>query len=208
MVRQRVRIRFRKQGDLRFLGHRDLVRSFERLFRRAGLRLAMSEGFHPKPRMTFPSALAVGIEGLDEVMEIELADSYGEEDLLRRLQQRAPEGLLPVSVQVLAPGAGKARVRHANYRIPLPAERRADVARRVDLLLSRASCPVQRAGRERPVDIRPFLEELEVRGDALELRLRAADQGGATARDVLEALGLADLEREGSPLARTRVEVA
>ena len=45
------------------------MRCLERLFRRAGLALSFSEGFHPKPRMTFPLALAVGIEGVDEVME-------------------------------------------------------------------------------------------------------------------------------------------
>ena len=76
MVRLRVRIRFSKQGDLRLIGHRDLMRCLERLFRRAGLALSFSEGFHPKPRMTFPLALAVGIEGVDEVMEVELAERY------------------------------------------------------------------------------------------------------------------------------------
>ncbi|HBO42708.1 MAG TPA: hypothetical protein DD670_01970 [Planctomycetaceae bacterium] len=63
-VRQRVRIRFSKQGDLRLIGHRDLVRVMERLFRRAELPLGMSQGFHPKPRMSFPTALALGIGGL------------------------------------------------------------------------------------------------------------------------------------------------
>ena len=61
MVRHRVRIRFRKQDDLRWIGHRDLMRCCERWFRRAGVALRRSEGFHPKPRMSFPSALAVGI---------------------------------------------------------------------------------------------------------------------------------------------------
>ena len=46
MSRQRVQIRFRKHDDLRFIGHRDLLRTLERLFRRAGLKLRMSEGFH------------------------------------------------------------------------------------------------------------------------------------------------------------------
>ena len=78
MVRLRVRIRFSKQGDLRLIGHRDLMRCLERVFRRAGLALGFSQGFHPKPRMTFPLALAVGIEGLDEVMEVELAERDGQ----------------------------------------------------------------------------------------------------------------------------------
>ena len=83
-------MRFCKQGDLRLIGHRDLMRCLERVFRRAGLPLAMSQGFHPKPRMTFPLALAVGIEGIDEVMELELAESYTAEEVLGRLSPHAP----------------------------------------------------------------------------------------------------------------------
>jgi len=97
MVRQRVRMRFCKQGDLRLIGHRDLMRCLERLFRRAGLPLAMSQGFHPKPRMTFPSALALGIEGVDEVLELELTESPPAEELLQRLTPHAPPGLGPKS---------------------------------------------------------------------------------------------------------------
>ena len=60
MLRRRIRIRFRKIDDVRQISHLDLIRTMERLFRRAGLQLGMSEGFHPKPRMSFPSALNVG----------------------------------------------------------------------------------------------------------------------------------------------------
>jgi radical SAM-linked protein len=67
-LRLRVRIRFTKQDDLRWIGHRDLMRVWERLFRRAGVALSMTEGFHPKPRINFPSALAVGIAGMDELL--------------------------------------------------------------------------------------------------------------------------------------------
>ena len=109
MVRQRLRIRFRKQGNLRLIGHRDLVRSLERLFRRAGLRLAMSEGFHPKPRMSFPSALALGIEGLDEVMELQLAEPCTAEELLERLESHEIPGLSFRSVEVLSPQSPKPR---------------------------------------------------------------------------------------------------
>ena len=81
----RVRIRFCKQADLRLISHRDLVRTIERLFRRAGVAVSLSEGFHPKPRMMFPSALAVGIDGLDEVLEVDLADALEPDELLGKL---------------------------------------------------------------------------------------------------------------------------
>ena len=64
MVRTRLRIRFRKQGDLRLIGHHDLVHAWERLLRRAGLKLRMSQGFHQRPKLSFPSALSIGLFGI------------------------------------------------------------------------------------------------------------------------------------------------
>jgi len=207
MVRQRVRIRFCKRGDLRFIGHRDLLRLLERLFRRAGLKLGMSRGFHPKPRMSFPSALAVGIEGLDEVMELELAEAYEAESLRKRLAEHAVPGLKFRSVEVLPPRAAKARLQSVTYQIPVPAKRRAEAADRVARLLAADRCPVRRPHKDRPVDLRPLLEELAVRDGVLSMRLAAARQGGAGPRDVLAALGLGDLEQAGECLARTRVQL-
>lgn len=208
MVRQRARIRFRKQGDLRFVGHRDLVRSMERLFRRAGLVLGMSEGFHPKPRMSFPSALAVGIEGLDEVMELELAEEYTAEELSERLRSQAVSGLQFASVEILPPGTKKAQLRSTSYEIPVPAERRVEANDRVVRLLSDTACPVQRSRGGPPVDLRSFLEELALREDVLQIRLTASRQASASPRDVLTVLGLGDLESTGRCLTRTQVELA
>jgi radical SAM-linked protein len=207
MVRQRVRIRFCKQGELRLIGHRDLVRLLERLFRRAGLRLGMSEGFHPKPRMSFPSALSVGIEGLDEVMELELAESRPGDELLRRLESQAVTGLAFRSVEILAPGARKAQVRSAQYRVSIPADRGDQVAERTSRLLARTSFPVDRPGGRGPVDVRRDVEELEFRDGVLSMRLCAAGGRRAGPREVLRALELDDLEQEGVRIVRTAVEV-
>jgi len=207
MVRQRVRIRFCKQGDLRLIGHRDLARLMERLFRRAGLCLAMSQGFHPKPRMSFPSALALGIEGLDEVIEVELVDRPPVDELLRRLSASALPGLAFRSVEPLPPGGPKARVQSATYRIPVPDERRAEASDRAKALWAASSYPIRRRRKDITVDLRPSLEELDLREGQLVMCLSASRQAGPSARDVLAALGLADLEREGVFLTRTRVEL-
>lgn len=207
MVQQRARIRFRKQGDLRLIGHRDLVRTMERLFRRAGLRLAMSQGFHPKPRMSFPSALAVGIEGLDEVMELALAESYTAEELLQRLQQHTLPGLEFQSVEILPPKANKAQVRSVTYQVPIPAERRLEAADRVARLMASPSCPIQRSSQNAPVDLRRFLQQLTLRDGVLRMRLLTSRHRSPGPRDVLAALGLAELEQLGVHLTRTTVEI-
>jgi radical SAM-linked protein len=207
VVRLRVRIRFCKQGDLRLIGHRDLMRCMERLFRRAGLALSFSEGFHPKPRMTFPSALAVGIEGLDEVMEIELAERYTEEELPRRLSRHAPSGLMFRAAEVLPEGAKKAQLRTASYEAAIPLAEQAAVSARIENLLAAAEWPVERPRGRGPIDLRPLLIELALRGGVLSMRLLVPSQGGVGPRDVLAALGLADVERQGVRLRRTAVEI-
>lgn len=200
-------MRFCKQGDLRLIGHRDLVRCLERLFRRAGLPLAMSQGFHPKPRMTFPSALALGIEGTDEVLELELTEFRTAEELLERLSPHAPPGLVLKSVEVLPEGAKKAQVRSASYQVPIPAECRDGLPERIRHLMAGSSCPVPRPNRGTSVDVRPSLEELSLREGGLWMRLRVDCRGGAGPRDVLSALGLSELELRGIRLTRTAVEI-
>ncbi len=207
MVRQRVRIRFSKQGDLRLIGHRDLVRTMERMFRRAALRLRMSQGFHPKPLMSFPTALAVGIEGLDEIMELELAELCTAEQLHARLAPCSVPGLTFQSIEVLPEGAKKPQVRNLVYRVPVPAERRREVADRVTRLMQSRSHPVQRPGRTASIDLRGALEELTLTGGILSMRLRVSRQADPGPRDVLAALELTDLEQEGACLTRTAVEL-
>lgn len=207
MVRQRVRIRFRKQGDLRLIGHRDLVRTMERLFRRARLPLAMSEGFHPKPRMSFPSALAVGIAGSNEVMELELTRSAAVDELLDRMARHAPPGLSLDSIEPMPPGVRKAQVRSITYHVPIPPQDRDDVARRIAQLLAAPSCAIQRSGRPEPIELHRFLEALRLCGDTLEMRFRSAREATPGPRDVLAVLGLADVEREGGVITRTQVEL-
>ncbi|MEN6458719.1 MAG: TIGR03936 family radical SAM-associated protein [Thermoguttaceae bacterium] len=208
MVRLRVRIRFAKQGDLRLIGHRDLMRCLERLFRRAELALSFSEGFHPKPRMTFPSALAVGIEGVDEVMEVELAQPATAEELMRRLAPQAPPGLTFHSAEVLPEGAKKVRLRSASYEASIPASEQAGLGERIERLLASSSCPIERARGHRPIDLRPFILELTWQEGVLAMRLRLDGDTSAGVRDVLGALGLADIEQHGARLRRTVLEIA
>jgi radical SAM-linked protein len=206
MVRLRVRIRFAKLGDLRLVGHRDLMRCFERLFRRAGLALGFSQGFHPKPRMTFPLALAVGIEGVDEVMELELAEPITAEEFLCRAAPQAPQGLELRSVEVLPEGSRKAGVQSVCYEASIPPPAQSALPERIERLLAAASWPIERAGRA-PIDLRPLVSELSLDAGVLRMRLRVDRRGSVGPREVLAALGLPDIERRGARLRRTAVEV-
>ena len=166
----------------------------------------MSRGFHPRPRMTFPLALALGIEGSDEVMELELAESYTAQQVQQRLAPQLPPGLVINSVQLLPQGGKKARVRSVSYEVPIPSPRRRGLGEKIDRLLAGSSCYVQRPNRPAPVNLRPLLEKLTLREGVLQMRLLCGSPA-ASSPDVLDALGLGDLQREGARLRRTIVEI-
>ncbi len=207
MVRQRVRIRFAKLGDLRLISHRDLMRTWERLFRRAAVSLSMSEGFHPKPRIMFPSALAVGIAGLDEILDVDLSTETTADELQQAITPQLPAGLVVHSIEVLVEQAGKAQVARVAFAVPVPHDRQTSVRGQVDRVLSAESLVIQREGRAQPLDLRPLVDGLTLDGDVLHMQLRVAADGSARPREVLAAIGLGDVESLGLVLTRTRVEL-
>jgi radical SAM-linked protein len=207
MVRRRVRIRFRKQGDLRLIGHRDLIRAWERLFRRAGVEVRMSEGFHPKPRMSFPSALAMGVSGADEVLEVELVNEADAAGLAATLERHAPEGLAITSAELRPPGEPAAQARRVAFEFPVPIERRAELAERIAGWQARGSHLIDRGEGRKPVDLADFVEQIELVDGVLRMQIRVTRQGAARPRELLELLGLEDLERRGVYLTRTAVEL-
>src|SRR5215468_2804957 len=124
MVRDKVRIRFRKGGDLRLVSHHDLMRCFERMLRRAALPFHSTEGFNPKPRLVFALTLPLGVVGCEEVVELELDAELPLEELHTRLAQQAPAGLEILRVQRIdRKTAG--HVQQVTYRVAVPPERAA-----------------------------------------------------------------------------------
>ncbi len=116
---QRLRVRFTKEEPLRFLGHLDVVRLWERACRRARLPLAYTLGFTPHPRLQFASPLALGATGAAEVLDLYLTAPLAPEDFGARIGARLPPGCRVVEVQevpLLAPAAA-ALLRWAEYEV-------------------------------------------------------------------------------------------
>jgi len=89
----RLRSVFSKTGEARYISHLDLQRTFERAFRRAEIPVAFSQGFNPKPRFSLASALMLGANGENEVMDVHLADSIDPEEFVSRMNNVLSEGL-------------------------------------------------------------------------------------------------------------------
>jgi radical SAM-linked protein len=90
---QKYRFRFGKLESATYLGHGDLIRELPRVLRRAGLRLKYSEGFHPKPELSFAPALSLGIPSLDEYFDAVIIAPPPIEEVLQRLATEQSSGL-------------------------------------------------------------------------------------------------------------------
>jgi len=207
MARDKFRIRFRKGGDLRLLSHHDLMRTFERMLRRAGLPFRSTEGFHPQPRMVFALSLSLGAVGLEEVVELELTEELPPETVLSRLAAEAPPGLDLLAIRRVAPNV-TAQPCRAVYRLAIPPERRGSLSQRCTDLLAQPECWVDRAKPQpRRVNIRPFLRDLRAGPGALEIDLTVTSTGTARADEVLALLGVADLLDAGAVVERAVLEL-
>lgn len=207
MIRAKFRVRFAKTGDLRLVSHHDMMRCFERMMRRGGLPMRMTEGFNPRPKMVFAQALALGIVGLDEICDLELAEEVPVAQVEQALREQAPPGLVIHAVSKVAQ-TDKLRVRRLGYRLALPHPVPAEIGDRITALLESSSCMVERKHPvPRQVDVRPFVEEIKLHGDTLELWFAVSPDGTARPDDLVRLLGLGDVLDQGGILERIKVEL-
>lgn len=201
--RCRLRITFATGEALKYISHLDMSRVWERALRRAGVPLAYSQGFNPRPKMAFAAALPVGYTASAEVLDVFLEESLTPLELIHRLAVILPPGLSVVSVEEVEPGLPslQSQVRAAEYKVDVMWEGdRAELETRIATLLSSSTLPRERMrkGRLRQYDLRPLVEYLkldtgEVDGCRLWMRLRHGAEGTARPEEVLDALGLTNV---------------
>ena len=100
----RYRVVYAKQGKARYLSHIDLIHVLQRGFRRAGLEVRKTQGFHPKMDLSYGPALPLGMEGLHEVLEFRSSFRLDEKEILARMGRSLPAGIRVRSLALLGPG--------------------------------------------------------------------------------------------------------
>lgn len=206
----KVRLRFGKRGDLRLVSHHDLMRCLERMLRRARVPMATTQGFNPRPKMTFALALGLGIEALREVVDLELTEAWTPSELLSRLGAYAPPGFEWVDAVAIPAGAPAPRVRSVAYELTVPGDRREAARSALETFLTSASWPVvrTRGDRRREFDLRPQVLSAELADDGmLRFRLAVAPEGSARPEELLEALALVGPLDGATHLIRVDVEL-
>ena len=175
----KVRFRFSKLGKVRFTSHRDLARMWERAFRRVTLPLAYTQGFSPRPKVSFGLALPTGAESVAEYLDVELAAGTTADlaSLPGRLTTALPVGIDVLAVAAVEGGASSLQheVTSCSWVVETtgldPARLHAKVAAALaaeSLVISR-----ERKGQRSEQDVRPGILACEVDGTTLVAELAA-----------------------------------
>ena len=161
-----VRLRFTKLGKVRFVSHRDLARAFERAFRIEQLPLAFTQGFSPRPKVSFGLALGVAHESYAEYLDFDLAQPVDIDGLPELLSPVLPEGVDVTGATELAARAPSLQeaVTTVSVRCSLHDMPTDVLASAVERALASDTLPITttRKGREVVEDLRPALRHLVV----------------------------------------------
>ena len=173
----RARVRYRKQGRLRFIGAIDVGRVWERALRRADLPIAYSEGFSPHPKVSFTDALPLGYASDGEYAELTFAGPVDLPSAMAALNPAFPEGMSVTAVVEVPDGAPKlAKLLEAStWDVVYPdgcsvGGAAAGVQAAAEVIVSR-----ERKGEGVDVDIRPALHSLSTDGARVRVTVHHAD---------------------------------
>lgn len=193
----KLRIKFRKYGPVRFIGHLDVMRFFQKAIRRAGLDIAYTGGFSPHQIMTFASPLGVGLESNGEYMDIEVHSLSSCREAVDKLNAASVYGIEILSARVLPENAGNAMasVAAAAYTVRFREGREpeTDIEQVLTDFLAKKQIPYTKETKKgtRELDLRPGIFELNWNGSAFFMLLDASSAGNIKPAQVVEAL-LAD----------------
>lgn len=179
----KVRIKFRKYGTVKFIGHLDMMRFFQKAIRRAGIDIAYTAGFSPHQIMSFAAPLGVGLESNGEYMDIELNSMESSRDIVERLNAVSVEGIEILSAKVLPEGAGNAMasVAAAGYTVRFREGRKPAFSYKEKLAEFYESpyIIVQKQTKKSTVemDLKPGIFLLELKGDDIYMLIDAGSAG-------------------------------
>ena len=217
----KIRIRFRKYGVMKFIGHLDVMRYFQKAMRRAHIDICYSEGFSPHQIMSFAAPLGVGITSDGEYMDIEVHTSASTEESLRALNGVMVEGVECTGYVKLPDQAKTAMsiVAAADYKVTFPETfRHAEEIRmlpenwkgKVEAFMAQPEIVVLKKTKrsEKEVNIKPMIYEMSALDDGLYLYLATGSEQNLKPDLVAEAfLKFAGEDPEETPVHIHRIDV-
>lgn len=190
----KVRVKFRKYGPVRFIGHLDVMRFFQKAIRRAELDIAYSAGYSPHQIMSFAAPLGVGLESNGEYMDIELNTVTTSQDMINRLNAASVYGIEIISMKELPEGAGNAMasVAAAGYTIRFREGREPsfDYTSKISEFYAQENIVITKETKKNTleIDLKPGIFDLKVNDDkSIYMLVDASSSGNIKPSQVLDA---------------------
>ncbi len=183
-----VRTRFSREGATSFVAHLDMMRIFERSLKRAGIPCEYSQGFNPRPVMAFALPLGVGVETIDDYVDITVRGKITPADMVRRMQNSFPPGIsimgaiavTPTKESMMAQVAAAQYLFHGN-----------EFAKAKDLIEKSKTLMVTKTskGVQKIVDVKPLILSIEVvDSNSLKILVKAGSKENLRPDLLLESL--------------------
>ncbi len=196
---QRLRIKYRRGEEVKYISHLDIMRLWQRALNRAGIALAYSEGFHPHPKISLAAPLAVGVTSEAELMDIALTRQASPHFFTAAVNQQLPADFEILQVVPIAESLPslQSQVRFAEYTVELETERgQKEVASAIAHLHSLKHLPWQhqRDTGTRHYDLRELIDDIwqidcQNKRCTIAMRLRCDSGGSGRPEQVAAALG-------------------
>lgn len=169
----KARIKFAKSGSMKYVGHLDIMRYFQKAIRRSGIPIKYSEGFNPHQIMSFAAPLGVGITSAGEYLDIELKEAVSTKEAKKQLQSTMVEGMDILKVQYLpknTPNA-MASLAAATYRLTYKHPEQFDIAIDdlkkgiFDFYINAPTIPIIKKTKkgQRELDLKPLIYDFDVK---------------------------------------------
>jgi radical SAM family uncharacterized protein/radical SAM-linked protein len=200
----RYRLHFTKLERARYLSHLELIRVFIRAFRRAGIDLIYSGGYHPMPKLSFAKALPVGIESMSEIVDVSVNNIKGFPVTIERINKELPSGIKVVFMEEILKKTPP-RIKESYFNIQIHGffhKKDADRFLRLDTWLA-----IKRKKNDiRTVDIRSQIKELNLlSNNELEMVLRHRNGPEIKPAGIIkEVFSLSDNQIEGMKILKTK----
>ena len=173
----KIRLRFSKQGQMKFIGHLDMVRYFQKVMRRSEVDVAYSEGFSPHQKMSFAAPLSVGVLSRGEYFDLEVNSTESSKVMLERINAQNAEGVEVLSYKLLPDDATNAMsvVAGADYKVytDLFDQNMLDAFMNQDQIIVLKKTKKS----EKEVDIKPLIYNIKLEDDGIFMQVA---QGSAS----------------------------
>lgn len=188
-----LRLVYKKEEGMRFLGHLEMLRMMERAFRRSGLPLSYSQGFNPHPQFNFAAPLGVGVSSEYEIVDVRLEEAVDVNLYIEKLNEILPTGITVTKAKMVETKKKlMAIIAGAKYKIYYPENTDKKMLKDAfDAFLASSTHEIERQNKKKKwvkFDIRPHLHEVTYHEDGIEILVSQGSSGNLKPDVLLKEL--------------------